>query len=310
MTAGAEIPLLPIPPGPSRITLGARALGDAPLLVVDPARHAREVGERERLLAADHAYRFRGGARTEEAQWEALALVLEDLARHAPGHVALERDGDRVRWRSHLLGREAEFRMGDGDTLPWEPLDWAGCEVVEDLLLLSGDAGAGFPLVAGQLCFPNDWALPDKLGRPVLGIHDPVPGFAAQAGRATLRLMAGLRPGRPVWRANWALRATDRLDLSPRADPVPIDHVDAGSAGETVFVRVERQTLSRLPATGAILFTVHTVSRPLAVVAADPGRAALLLGAIRSMPPAMADYKGVSRLAPAVTAWLGARPAP
>ena len=274
---------------------------------MDEARHAHEVRLRERLLAEDHDDRYRGGPGTVPAQWEVVALLLRDLARSHPAFMSLDERGDRWIWETRLLGGRAAFRLGDPESLPREPLDWVGRQVVEDLILLSGDAGAGFPVIAGQLCFPNDWSLPDKLGRPLLEVHAPVPGFARQAGEATLRLLERLRPGRPVWRANWAIRATDALDLSPRAGPVPVDHVDAGNAGETLFVRVERQTLSRLPETGAILFTVHTRSRPLAVVAGEPERARRLLDAIRSMPPEMARYKGIAPVRGALAEYLESR---
>ena len=303
------IPLLPIEPGPFRITLGVRALGAAPIAVVDETRHADEVRLRERLLAEDHDYRYRGGPGTVPAQWEVVALLLRDLARHHPRFASLSEDGDRWTWVTRLPGGRTAFRLGDTGSLPHEPLDWVGRQVVEDLILLSGDAAAGFPVTAGQLCFPNDWSLPDKLGRPLLGVHAPVPGFARQAGDATLRLLERLRPGRPVWRANWALRATDALDLSPRTGPVPVEHVDAANAGETLFVRVERQTLSRLPATGAILFTVHTRSRELGVVAGEPQRARRLLDAIRSMPPEMAGYKGIAPVRDALIEYLEMRAA-
>jgi dimethylamine monooxygenase subunit A len=299
------IPVLPIEPGPFRITLGVRALGAAPIAVVDETRYPDEVRLRERLLAEDHEYRYRGGAGSAPAQWEVLALLLRDLARHHPGLMSLSEDGDRWTWEARLLGGgRATFRLGDPGSLPHEPLDWVGRQVVEDLILLSGDAGAGFPVIAGQLCFPNDWSLPDKLGRPVLDVHAPVPGFARKAGEATLRLLERLRPGRPVWRANWAIRATDALDLSPRGGPVAVDHVDAGNAGETLVVRVERQTLSRLPGTGAILFTIHTRSRPLGVVAGEPERARRLLDAVGSMPPEMARYKGIAPIHGVLVAYL------
>jgi dimethylamine monooxygenase subunit A len=288
------------------MTLGVRALGTAPIALVDETRYESGVRLRERLLAEDHDYRYRGGSGTEPAQWEVLALLLRDLARHHPRLVSLREDGDRWTWETRILAGRATFRLGDAGSLPLEPLDWVGRQVVEDLIVLSGDVAAGFPLVAGQLCFPNDWSLPDKLGRPVLGAHAPVPGFAREVGEATLRLLARLRPGRPVWRANWAIRATDSLDLSPRAGAFSVEHVDAENAGETLVVRVERQTLSRLPETGAILFTIHTRSRPLRVVAADPERARRLLEAVRSMPAEMARYKGITPLREALVAYLAA----
>jgi hypothetical protein len=87
------IPLLPIEPGPFRITLGVRALGDAPIALVDEARHSHEVRLRERLLAEGHDDRYRGGPGTVPAQWEVVALLLRDLARHHPEFMSLDEDG-------------------------------------------------------------------------------------------------------------------------------------------------------------------------------------------------------------------------
>jgi hypothetical protein len=299
------IPPLPLTGERFRLRLGVRALGRAPLIVVDPERHAREVALRRRLLSEDHAYRYRGGAATLAAQWEVVELLLGDLARHHPRHGMLEAEGDRRIWIDRLLGERTAFTLGDPASLPQEPLDWIGRRVVEDLLLLTD--GPGWPLAAGQLCFPNDWCLPDKLGRPLLAVHAPVPGFAGTLGPDSLSLLDRLRPERPVWRANWAIRATDALDLSPRARAPAGAEVTADTAGEALFVRVERQTLSRLPRSGAVLFTIHTRSRSLTEAIEDSSAAARLLGTIRSMPVEMAGYKGLAPFRDALCAYLERR---
>ena len=74
--------------------------------------------------------------------------------------------------------------------------------------------------------------------------------------------------------------------------------------GERCFLRLERQTLSRLPATRAILFTIHTYNIPIAAVAADPDHARRLAGNLRTMPPALQRYKGLDRYADALLAYL------
>lgn len=174
--------------------------------------------------------------------------------------------------------------------------------MAEDLLLLDA-ARPDVPLVAGSLCFPNGWEIGAALGRPVLAIHAPVPGFGATIGGPTLALMRRLRGGRAVWRANWTLRTTDRPDLPP-GTPLPSPPADAGD----VWVRVERQTLSRIPGAEAVLFTVHTRSRTVAEVCADPVRARRLAGALATMGPEMRTYKGIEGLAGPVLAWLDRRP--
>ena len=182
------IPVLPVGDAPAPRSLGVRPLGDAPLVLIDPERHAAQIALRRRLLDDDHDARFAALPGTRTAQGAALALVAADLRRQG---VALEEPAG----------------------LP-DPLDWAGRQVVEDLLLLDA-TDERVPLVAGSLCFPNGWEIRSALGRSFAEIHAPVPGFAEALGGAALALMRRLRPDRPVWRANWTLRTTDALDLSP-----------------------------------------------------------------------------------------------
>ncbi|HMO01203.1 MAG TPA: DUF3445 domain-containing protein [Miltoncostaeaceae bacterium] len=269
------LPVLPVGDRHAPRSLGVRPLGAAPLTVRDPDRLPQEVALRRRLLDQDRGARFAALPGTRDAQAGALALLVADARRQ--GAVLVPPEG-----------------LAD-------PLDWAGREVAEDLLLLDA-ADPGSPLVAGSLCFPNGWEIRAALGRPIAAIHAPVPGFADTIGGPTLALMRRLRPERPVWRANWTLRTTDRPDLPP-GTPLPPPPDDAGR----IWVRVERQTLSRVPGADAVLFTVHTRSRTVAEVCADPVRARRLHAALAAMGPQMRAYKAVDALAGPVMAWLAAR---
>ncbi|MFY0582326.1 heme-dependent oxidative N-demethylase family protein [Cystobacter fuscus] len=158
----------------------------------------------------------------------------------------------------------------------------------------------GLPLIAGQLCFPAGWCLEDKLGHPVLDIHATVPGFGEQLGGATARLMRGLKSGRPVTRVNWGISVTPQLDLAPWTQPEwrhLRQEVTPLNAGEKCYLRLERQTLSVLPASGAILFTIHTYRAPVATEVEDPERRRLLAGVLRTLPRD-ARLQGPHRLPP------------
>jgi hypothetical protein len=191
---------------------------------------------------------------------------------------------------------------------PLAPLDWMGRQVQEDLLLMGATEAA--PLVAGQLCFPSGWCLDDKLGHSFLAIHAPVPGFAQAIGQPALKLMQRLKRDRPVWRVNWAIKPTDRLDLPPASRPSQRALrrlVTATNAGQRCFLRVERQTLSRLPRSGLILFTIHTFLTPLAELCAEPLLARRLLGILRSAPADFLAHKGITDFAAPLLAYLAAQ---
>lgn len=205
---------------------------------------------------------------------------------------------------TNALQQQAAEELGYSVPPPVNALDWVGRQVAEDLLLMSGSDG--WPLVAGQLCFPNDWCLDDKLGRSLLEVHGPVPGFAARIGNATLNLFDKLKPGRPVWRANWSVKVTSRLDLPPHINATfeaSKREITAANAGVRCFFRIERQTLTRLP--GGILFTVKTTVEPVESLSAS--ERAALAATLRTTPPEIMEYKGIAPFASPLLAYLEAQ---
>jgi hypothetical protein len=304
--ADAVLPYFPFAQDNYAMTLGVRALGpEESLIEVDEAHYRDELALKEALLTGDLRARFQAEPGTESLQWEAVTVLLEAMARQHPRHFALTVDGGRWHWRNHLLGTQTAFTPGEGG-LPHAPLDWIGRQVQEDLLVLDGRR-EGLPLVAGQLCFPSMWCLDEKLGRSLLEVHAPVPHLNAKLGAATLRLMEGLKPGRTVTRCNWAFTVTDRLDLEPRTLPEwqhLFDGITARDAGERCFLRLERQTLTLLPRTGGILFTIHTYRAPVATEVVDPERRRRLANVLRTVPPDTRAYKRLTPFIEPLLAYL------
>jgi dimethylamine monooxygenase subunit A len=306
------LPYFPFEQDVFAMRLGVRALRPGePLIEVEEPHYAEELALKQSLLAESQRMRFAALPRTLAAQWEAVTELLPLMAHQHPRHFTLERTGDAWHWHNHLLGTRTRFIPGEEDSLPHAPLDWLGRQVQEDLLLMDG-THEGLPLIAGQLCFPAGWCLADKLSHPVLDIHATVPGFVEQLGGATVRLMRGLKSGRPVTRVNWGISVTPQLDLAPWTQPEwrhLRQEVTALNAGEKCYLRLERQTLSVLPASGSILFTIHTYRAPVATEVEDPERRRLLAGVLRTLPPETRDYKGLTAFLPQLIAWLepGAR---
>ena len=129
-------------------------------------------------------------------------------------------------------------------------------------------------------------AFPGRLamGLPLVDIHAPVPGLRERIGAKIERFMAHLKPSHPVERFNWSLQADDVL--CARA-PQP-DYVDAATE---LYYRTERQTLRRLPQTGAIVFTIRVYLHSLSALQQVPHCLARVRSAIASAPPAMAQDK-------------------
>ena len=75
-------------------------------------------------------------------------------------------------------------------------------------------------------------------------------------------------------------------------------------AGDRVWLRVERQTLARLPDTDSILFTIRIHRWPLARLAALPEAVTRLRQAMETMPPDLQQYKSMPVFGAAVHQYL------
>ena len=306
MLAG-RCPYFPFEDADFRQAVGARPLRPGEGIIEVDSAYRADLALKEALLAEDREYCFQALPGTGPAQWEALQLVLGDLARSRPDAVSLSEGPGDWRWENRLLGTGATFRPGYDATLPLPPLEWVGRQVQEDLLLVDA-RDESLPLVAGLLCFPSGWSLGEKIGRSLASIHEPVPGFAPVARPGAL-LLQRLRAGRPVVRYNWTFKATGELDLSPRRHWPAGEDVTPRDAGERLWLRVERQTLARLPKSDAVLFTVRTCLTRVGEAAGDGQRAARMLRALRTAPPELLEYKGMGGFTGALIAYLAERAA-
>jgi hypothetical protein len=250
---------LPFDGRPHRLTLGLRRLDPAAWLEVDEHRDA-ELAEKARLLRdrpADvvaHVPAGRDGAA------ECLALVQQWLREHRPD-----------------LPTTADAGL--------HPIDAAGRLVQEDLCVLVRQP-SGWVLTAASVCFPSRWHLAEKIGRTLDAIHTPVPHYeqiADAVGAATDRLT----PQRPMWRLNWTLLSDPALFQLPQArGPEPYPGL------QRLVLRVERQTIRRLPRTDTVLFTIRTHRSTLEQALQAPGAAEALAATLRTVDEAHAQYKG------------------
>lgn len=135
--------------------------------------------------------------------------------------------------------------------------------------------------------------------------HAPVAGYGATLARPVDRFFDQLKPGRLVWRLNWGI-VDSPARFQPVALPAPAP-ITAASAGEQLWLRVERQTLRKLPQTEAVVFTIRTYITRLDRAITAPTAAAELAGAVRALPIEMLRYKQIAPFAPALLTWLAAR---
>lgn len=246
---------LHLEPGPPWLTMGTRALQPEAWLVEDDDLRD-DLALKQELLRARHDEVF--AAVRSRAVQAASEEVLEMV--------------------SITTGRSAEPGL--------HPLDAAGRLVQEDLCLLV-EHDDGFRLDAASLCFPSYWRLSDKLGRPLPAVHEPVAHYDTELASRVDRLVSRLNPDRPVWRRNWSIHDDPTYFLPEPTERPPLGEPPAG-----LWLRSERQTLRRLPRSGAILFTIRTQQLPLSALARSPKVAHRMADAITSWSDQLRAYKG------------------
>ncbi len=216
---------------------GVQPLDPTTWLVVDDA-FAGQMKCRERLMEKRledvHALLPEARVAAEECLDEVLAF-LRNVTGFSVGEASVVRpDGARV-----TVDRDA-------------PLLTLGRLIQEDICLTL--PGEDEHVLGGAiLCFPASWTLREKIGRPLTRIHRTVPKYDDDVGRRVQRLFDAIRVGRPMWRANAHLEDNPEL-FAPRLENTP--HPRKSSTPP--YLRSERQTLTRLPKSGAVVFGIHT----------------------------------------------------
>lgn len=159
-------------------------------------------------------------------------------------------------------------------------------------------------LRAACVCFPSRWVLAEKVGATVAEIHGPVPRYDEQLRGLVEAAMDRLRPERPVWRVNWNLWDDPRL-FQPTEDPhaatwpLPV----GDEVGERVVLRVERQTLRRLPG-GDVAFGIRIHQRPLRTLVDQDGAVDLLHDTLVGVEASPSGDKKLGRLEGPIREWL------
>ncbi|MEM9716248.1 MAG: DUF3445 domain-containing protein [Pseudomonadota bacterium] len=220
-----EIPFRAWEQAATRRLPGVQPLGDAPWLWRDEV-FAHQMAYRDHLIST----------KPDEVVVEPNAAVFEELR---------DRVLSELRKDEEYLFEGGVVRRPDGVNIVPGDLASLGRLIQEDMLVHEKQSDEHV-LVAGVLCFPANWALRQKLGRSLTGIHDPVPDYDDRVAKGVQRMFDVMAPDRPIWRSNYlAYRTADLHQPYPKED------------GDD-YLRVERQILTKLPKTDAVIFTIHS----------------------------------------------------
>lgn len=242
-----------------------------------------------------------------QAQWDTLELLMESMARDYPEHFTLERDGDRWTWHNRPLGIHDTFTFGKVDTLPYEPFEYIARQAQGDFTLQDQRENTLY-LDGGIATTQADWSLEFNVGMTFHEWHGPVP-VAHELGvfDRALQYLMRVRYGQPVRRLNWTMTVNPRLDTSPENYPLwgpDRTTLTPENVGKLLHLRVELQTIFRLPRSNALLFGIRAYLASIEELARVPKWGRRLHRVLRDLHPEIAAYKGTDRYRDIAVAWL------
>lgn len=237
--------------------------------------------------------------RSLAGQEECLELFLDYLPKRFPQLYTVAGQGAARTVTVHHTGEThvvADFAE--------RPLELCGRIAQEDLVLVrsltpeegreADPAGHQHVMTAAAVVF-SFADLAGKLGQPLKAIHAPVPGYEQDMAKLLNRTFSAIAPAEPLWRNNWGI--FDSGDLEPSYGTADLlEKAQRYMPAPERWLKVEYETLRRLPRSNTILFSIKGFASPLADLATVPNAAACLTASLQGMSQAMRTYKGVPDL--------------
>ena len=268
--------------------------------------YVAEMRDRAQVLAED-PLRCQSLPHMTLAGWDLLELIMESKARDYPQWFTLTKDGNQWHWINRPLGIDQKFTFMDDSTLPYGPMEYITRQTQGDFTL-QDQRDDTLWVDAGMVTTQADWSLDFNIGMNFHQWHAPVP-VAHELGvfDRALKFLMALQLGAPVRRFNWTMTVDPLLDTSPENYPKwgpSRASLTPETVGNRMHLRVELQTLFRLPRSNAIVFPIRCYLIKFEEIATQPKWARRLHRVIRDIPDALATYKGFLRNKPMMVDYL------
>ncbi len=259
--------------------------------------YVSEMRDRAMVLAED-PLRCQSLPHMTLAGWDLLELIMENFAKDYPQWFSLTKDADRWHWINRPLDIDQKFTFLDESTLPYGPMEYITRQAQGDWTL-QDQRDDDLWMEAGMVTTQADWSLDFDIGMRFHEWHAPVP-MAHEMGvfDRALKFLLNLQLGAPVRRFNWTMTIDPLLDTAPETYPVwgpTRASLTPDTVGSRMHLRVELQTLIRLPRSNAILFPIRCYLIRFDELVTVPKWGRRLHRVVRDIPDALAAYKGFLR---------------
>ncbi|KAF9072984.1 hypothetical protein BDP27DRAFT_1360728 [Rhodocollybia butyracea] len=189
------------------------------------------------------------------------------------------------------------------------PLMVINDNVPEDFLLTLPDPKTGlYTMVAGVCCSSIGWNVSTKIGKPLKDIHDVVPDYKEKMEFSMDRFFSKMPCEKPIQRGSWGLEIGQPLWLQYDDPHFALRSLqDPNLKVEDMFLRVDWQTLRKLPRSCSIVFNFKALFTPFSSFRDEPYIPHIVLKVLKEGAKPLLTYKGTffveHKAIPALEGW-------
>ncbi|KAG0126487.1 hypothetical protein HOY82DRAFT_111153 [Tuber indicum] len=222
---------------------------------------------------------------TEAACKELMEMCLEFLVARYPHYFTLKDRHTNPVFGNKILDKE--FRIKE-----MHPLHVILENIPEDFAITLQDDQGFYSFRAGVICSSLGWNVGTKIGMKLHEIHKPIPDYKEKMQKSMDRYFTKMQTNKPIQRGSWGLEVGQPLFMPPGDPHEAYRSTQSPSLTlDDVNLRVDWQTLRRLPLSGAIVFNFKALFTPIQEFRDEPGVPQLVLKVLKEGKKNLMEYK-------------------
>jgi len=221
---------------------------------------------------------------SELACKELMEMCLQFYGARYPTYFSLS--PDKRTFHNTLLRTETDIKS-------MHPLQVLLNNVPEDFaIVLRNETDGMYYFRAGVICSSLGWNVGTKIGMQLKEIHKPIPDYKEKMSFSMDRYFSKMPTNAPIQRGSWGLEVGTPLFM-PAGHPHEKyrEYQKEDLTIEECNLRVDWQTLRRLPLSGGIVFNFKALFTPIQEFRDEPYIPTLLLKIIKEGKRSLMEYK-------------------
>jgi hypothetical protein len=215
---------------------------------------------------------------------ELMEMCLQFYCARYPSYFSLS--ANNKNFHNRILGTDTEIKR-------FHPLHILLNNVPEDFaIVLRNEDDGMYYFRAGVICSSLGWNVGTKIGMQLKDIHAPIPDYKEKMSFSMDRYFSKMPTNAPIQRGSWGLEVGTPLFMPPGHPHEKLREIQKPDLTiEECHLRVDWQTLRRLPLSGGIVFNFKALFTPVQEFRDEPYIPALLLKILKDGKKNLMEYK-------------------